>query len=45
MTVVYLIGLVERRNRSVLRMGVDSIVACAIYVAGLVVLYGLREPA
>ena len=45
MTAIYLIGVVERRNRSFLRMGVDSIVACAIYLVGVVVLYGLREPA
>jgi cation:H+ antiporter len=45
MTVIYLIGMVERRNRSFMRMGVDSIIACTIYVAGVVVLYGLREPA
>lgn len=43
MTLVFLIGMVERRNRSWLRMGPDSIVAIAMYVAGLFVLYGLRE--
>ena len=43
MTLVFLIGMVERRNRSWLRMGPDSIVAVAMYVVGLFVLYGLRE--
>lgn len=41
-TAVLLIGLVERRDRTVARMGMDSIVACLLYAAGLVVLYGLR---
>lgn len=41
-TAVFLIGLVERRDRTVGRMGMDSIVACLLYAAGLVVLYGLR---
>ncbi|CAN7335796.1 sodium:calcium antiporter [Rhizobacter sp. LjRoot28] len=41
-TAVFLIGLVERRDRTVARMGMDSIVACLLYAAGLVVLYGLR---
>lgn len=43
MTVVFLIGMVERRNRSILRMGVDSVTALALYVGGVVMLYGLRE--
>ena len=35
-------GMVERRDRTVGRLGVDSILALLTYGAGLVVLYGLR---
>jgi cation:H+ antiporter len=35
LTMLYLIGLVERRDRSVLRMGYDSIVVVVVYVAGI----------
>lgn len=38
----YLAGCIERRNRKVLGMGVDSLVVIAVYVGGLVVLYGMR---
>ena len=40
-TAVYLMGLIERRNRTVLRMGVDSLVVLVLYVASLVALYRL----
>jgi cation:H+ antiporter len=43
MTVVFLVGMLERRNHSFFRMGLDSILAVAMYLGGLVVLYGLRE--
>lgn len=43
MTAVFLIGMLERRNRSILRMGIDSLTALALYAGGLVVLYGLRD--
>ena len=36
-------GLAERRNRTVLRMGYDSAAVLATYLAGLTVLYFLRE--
>lgn len=42
LTVVYLIGMIERRNRTVLRMGIDSLAALVCYGAGVVVLYQLR---
>lgn len=45
MSAVYVMGLVERRDRTVLRMGVDSAVVLAIYLAGLGVLYSLRGSA
>lgn len=39
---VFLAGCLERRNRAVLGMGVDSILVLAAYVGGLVLLYHLR---
>ncbi len=41
-TAVYMIGMLERRDRTVLRMGVDSAVVLAIYLGSLVILYQLR---
>lgn len=41
-TLIYLIGLIERRNRTILRMGIDSALVLAFYIFSLVVLYGLR---
>jgi cation:H+ antiporter len=43
MTVVFLIGMIERRNHSFFRMGLDSIAALVLYLAGIAVLYGLRD--
>jgi cation:H+ antiporter len=42
LTAVYLTGLIERRNRTVLRMGLDSAVVLVLYVVSLVILYQLR---
>lgn len=42
LTAVYLIGMIERRDRTVLRMGTDSLLALACYAAGVAVLYQLR---
>lgn len=39
MTAFFLWGLLERRNRSIFGMGVDSALALATYAAGLVILY------
>lgn len=39
---IYLIGLVERRDRTIARMGVDSFAVLLVYLGGLVVLYQLR---
>ena len=36
LTVVYLVGLVLRPQRRVLRMGVDSLVVLVLYVVGIV---------
>jgi cation:H+ antiporter len=42
LTTIYLIGLIERRNRTIARMGVDSLAILACYGGGLVLLYQLR---
>jgi cation:H+ antiporter len=42
LTMLYIVGLLERRDRSVLRMGWDSMAVLVAYVGGLVVLYQLR---
>lgn len=39
---IYLVGLVERRDRTVARMGVDSLAVLACYSGGLYFLYQLR---
>jgi cation:H+ antiporter len=42
LSLLFLVGMIERRNRTFLRMGIDSIVALVAYGAGIVVLYQLR---
>ena len=42
MTALFLVGMIERRDRTVLRMGTDSLGAIACYAAGVVVLFLLR---
>lgn len=42
LTALYLIGLVERRDRTVGGLGIDSVLAVGAYLAGLIVLYTLR---
>jgi cation:H+ antiporter len=41
-TATFLVGLAERRDRTIFRMGYDSLAVMATYLAGLVVLYFLR---
>lgn len=41
-TAIYLVGLLERRDRTVLNMGLDSLAVLIVYPVGLVILYGLR---
>lgn len=41
-TAAFLVGMVERRDRTVLRMGYDSLAVLVVYLSGLVVLYFLR---
>jgi cation:H+ antiporter len=42
LTGLFLAGIIERRNRKILRMGIDSLLAIALYTAGVMVLYSLR---
>ncbi len=41
-TCIFLIGLLERRNRTIFGMGVDSMLVLVVYLAGLGGLYYLR---
>jgi len=42
LTAIFLAGVVERRDRTVLRMGVDSLAALLVYGGGVALLYALR---
>jgi cation:H+ antiporter len=42
LTAIYLAGLIERRNYSILGMGVDSLCILAFYVVGVVILLSLN---
>jgi cation:H+ antiporter len=42
LTAIFLVGLIERRDRTVLHMGYDSLTAIFVYGAGVTVLYSLR---
>jgi cation:H+ antiporter len=42
-TALFLIGLAERRDRTILRMGIDSAAVLAVYGGGLVLLYSIRS--
>jgi cation:H+ antiporter len=42
-TAIFLAGLAERRDRTILRMGYDSLAVLVTYLGGLVVLYFLRD--
>lgn len=41
-TALYIVGMAERRDQTVMRLGLDSIAVVIIYVAGLGVLFFLR---
>ncbi len=41
-TSVYLIGLIERRNKTVGRLGLDSLTVLFVYAGTILVLYTLR---
>lgn len=42
LTALFVVGMIERRDRTVLGMGIDSIAALAVYLGGLAVLYQMR---
>jgi cation:H+ antiporter len=42
LTAIYLIGLLERDDRTMFNMGYDSVAVLAVYLAGLVLLYLAR---
>lgn len=42
LTGMFLVGMIERRDRTVGRLGIDSIAALLVYAAGLAVFYALR---
>jgi len=42
LTALFLIGLIERRNRTVLHMGWDSLATIVVYAGGVSVLYALK---
>lgn len=42
LTAVFVAGMIERRDRTVARMGIDSLVALLVYAAGLSLLYARR---
>lgn len=43
LTGIFLAGIAERRDRTILRMGTDSALVLIAYIGGLVLLYSLRE--
>lgn len=42
LTSIFLVGMLERRDRTVLRMGYDSFAVVLVYLAGLALLYAQR---
>jgi cation:H+ antiporter len=42
LTTIFMAGVIERRDRTVLRMGWDSLATLLAYAAGIVVLFTLR---
>ncbi len=42
LTAIYVIGMLERRDRAVLRMGYDTIAVVITYIAGVALLYAQR---
>jgi cation:H+ antiporter len=42
LTTIFLAGLIERKDRTFLRMGIDSLAVIVVYGGGLVLLYTLR---
>ncbi|MGH8741476.1 MAG: hypothetical protein ACREUN_11215, partial [Burkholderiales bacterium] len=42
LTTLFLVGLIERRDRTVARMGIDSLAVLLVYAGGTALLYRLR---
>jgi cation:H+ antiporter len=42
LTGIFLIGLLERQNKTFLRMGYDAVAGFVVFVAGLALLYALK---
>lgn len=42
MTSIYLWGMLERRDRTIFKLGIDSVMAVCVYVAGMTVLFFLE---
>ncbi|MDD5460243.1 MAG: hypothetical protein PHG00_01205 [Methylococcales bacterium] len=42
-TGLFLMGLVERADRTILRMGTDSAAVLIVYTGGMILLYSMRE--
>ncbi len=42
LTAIYVVGMLERRDRAVLRMGYDTVAVVVTYIAGVALLYGQR---
>jgi cation:H+ antiporter len=43
MTAILLLGLLERRDRTILRMGYDCAAMIVIFFGGVAILYGLSD--
>lgn len=43
LTAIYVVGLLDRRNRTILRMGHDSLAAIVVYVVGLFLLQSISR--
>lgn len=43
MTALYLVGMLERRDRTVLRMGWDSLLVICVYIGGIWMLHGITR--
>ncbi|MFP5516993.1 MAG: hypothetical protein ACLGJC_28410 [Alphaproteobacteria bacterium] len=43
LTALFIIGLLERQDRTILRMGYDSVAAIILYALGLVVLFPFAQ--
>ena len=43
LTAIYLVGMLERRDRTVLKMGYDSLLVLLVYAGGVVLLFNIAE--